>query len=263
MTPSAPATDTRVVVFARAPEPGAAKTRLIPLLGADGAAALQGVLLDHALTTAIAADIGRVELWCAPSAQHPLLSACLQRHGIDGVSQCEGDLGARMQHAAAATLAAAARVIIIGADCPALTADDLRAAAAALDGHHDAVLIPAEDGGYVLIGLKWWDARLFSDIVWGGDQVLAATRARLAALQLALARTAAVMGRGSPRGSRALARERTDSGSRPRARDAASALTAPRSTRSSAAAAYARSSRLRARRPRTADQKSYFLKTNR
>jgi hypothetical protein len=182
MTPPAPATDTRVLVFARAPDPGAVKTRLIPLLGAQRAAALQSVLIDRALETALAAGVGRVELWCAPSAQHPLLAQSTQRHGVDAVSQCDGDLGARMQHAAAATLAAAARVIIIGTDCPALTADDLREAAAALDGPHDAVLIPAEDGGYVLLGLKWWDARLFSDVAWGADSVLAATRARFAAL---------------------------------------------------------------------------------
>ena len=182
MTPPATAAETRVIVFARAPEPGVAKTRLIPLLGAERAAALQGILLERALATAINANIGRVELWCAPSAQHPLLAACAQRHGIDAVTQCDGDLGARMQHAAAATLAANARAIIIGTDCPALTADELRAAANALDREHDAVLIPAEDGGYVLIGLNGWDARLFSGIAWGGDQVANATRARFAAM---------------------------------------------------------------------------------
>lgn len=183
MTAPAAVTDTSIIVFARAPEPGAAKTRLIPLLGAERAAALQRLLIDRALETALAAGVGRVELWCAPSAQHPLLTHSTQRHGVDAVSQCDGDLGARMQHAAAATLAAAARVIIIGTDCPALTADDLRAAAAALEAPHDAVLIPAEDGGYVLIGLNWWDARLFSDMAWGGAQVMTATRARLAALK--------------------------------------------------------------------------------
>jgi len=176
------AIETRVVVFARAPEPGAAKTRLIPLLGADGAAALHSLLIERTLITAIASAVGRVELWCAPSASHPLLSACMQRHGIDGVTQCEGDLGARMQHAAASTLATAPRMLLIGTDCPALTAADLRTAASALEEGHDAVMIPAEDGGYVLLGLKWWDARLFNYIAWGGDQVLAATRARLAAL---------------------------------------------------------------------------------
>jgi hypothetical protein len=182
MTAPAPAADTRIIVFARAPEPGAAKTRLIPLLGAGRAAALQLILIDRALSTALAAGIGPVELWCAPSAQHPLLMRCAERHGIGAASQCDGDLGARMLHAAVTALAATPRVIIIGADCPVLTAGDLQRAAAALAGHHDAVLIPAEDGGYVLIGLRWWDARLFAGIAWGTDQVMTATRERLAAL---------------------------------------------------------------------------------
>lgn len=182
MTAPAPAADTRIIVFARAPEPGAVKTRLIPLLGAARAAALQRMLIDRAITTALAAGIGPVELWCAPSAQHPLLTRCAEQHGIEAASQCDGDLGARMLHAAVAALAATPRVIIIGADCPALTSGDLRRAAAALVDRHDAVLIPAEDGGYVLIGLKWWNAGVFTDIVWGTDQVMTATRERLAAL---------------------------------------------------------------------------------
>lgn len=182
MTTCARATDIRVVVFARAPVAGAAKTRLIPLLGAKRAAALQRVLIEHTLATACAAAIGPVELWCDPSALHPLWAACADRHGVERVSQCGGDLGVRMQHAAATVLAGCARAIIIGTDCPALTADDLRHAARALDDRHDAVLIPAEDGGYVLIGLKWWDARLFRDIAWGSSQVLDATRKRLGEL---------------------------------------------------------------------------------
>ncbi len=181
MTPPVPATETRIIVFARAPEPGRAKTRLIPLLGADGAAALQGLLIERALATARTAAVGQVELWCEPSAQHPLLSAFMQRHGIEGVTQCDGDLGERMHHATTSALASATHILLIGTDCPAMAADDLRAAAAALDAH-DAVIIPAEDGGYVLLGLNWRDARLFTNIEWGGDRVLAATRERLAAL---------------------------------------------------------------------------------
>lgn len=182
MTPPARANETCIVVFARAPEPGAAKTRLIPVLGADGAAALHGLLIERTLATAIASAVGRVELWCTPTAQHPLLSACLQRYRVEGVTQCDGDLGARMQHAAASSLAVNRHVLLIGTDCPALTADDLRAAARALEAQYDAVVMPAEDGGYVLLGLNSWDARLFNDIAWGSDQVLAATRARLSAL---------------------------------------------------------------------------------
>ena len=87
-----------------------------------------------------------------------------------------------MLHAALAGLAVTPSVLIIGSDCPALSAGDLQRAAVALANQHDAVLVPAEDGGYVLIGLKWWDARLFSDIAWGTDQVMAATRERLTLL---------------------------------------------------------------------------------
>ncbi|MEO7728110.1 MAG: TIGR04282 family arsenosugar biosynthesis glycosyltransferase [Burkholderiales bacterium] len=183
MTPSASATETRVIVFARAPEAGMAKTRLIPALGAHGAAALHSLLIERALATAISAAVGAVELWCAPSAQHPLLAASARRHGIAAFTQCEGDLGARMQHAVTTTLAAVQRVIIIGTDCPVLTAEVLRAAAAALDAKQDAVLTPAEDGGYVLLGLARCEARLFDDIEWGSDRVLALTRARLTELR--------------------------------------------------------------------------------
>ncbi len=179
MTAPAAVTDTRILVFARAPEPGAAKTRLIPLLGAGRAAALQRLLIDRALSTALAARVGPVELWCAPSAQHPQLAQCAARHGVGAASQCDGDLGARMLHAAVTALAITPHVIMIGADCPALTAADLQRVAAALASDFDAVLIPAEDGGYVLIALKWWDARLFDGIAWGSDSVMAATRERL------------------------------------------------------------------------------------
>ncbi len=182
MTTPAPVAETRILVFAKAPVAGMAKTRLIPLLGAQRAAALQRVLIERALATALDAGIGPVELWCSPSALHPLLARYAPQFGVTAASQCDGDLGARMLHAAVTALASHPRVIIIGTDSPALTAADLQRAARSLDRHHDAVLIPAEDGGYVLIGLKRCDARLFGDIAWGGKNVMAATRDRLAAL---------------------------------------------------------------------------------
>lgn len=182
MTQTVRAIEIRVLVFARSPDPGAAKTRLIPELGPVGAAALQSLLIERALTTATSAAVGAVELWCAPSAKHALLAASARRHKVAALTQCEGDLGARMHHAAATALATADRVIVIGTDCPALTAADLRAAADFLAAGHDAVIGPAEDGGYVLLALSHCDARLFADIEWGSDRVLAATRARLAAL---------------------------------------------------------------------------------
>jgi rSAM/selenodomain-associated transferase 1 len=176
------ATETRIIVFARAPEAGCAKTRLIPLLGAAGAAQLQACMIERTLKTALAASVGPVELQCEPSAEHPLMHSYIQRHSIEGTSQCTGDLGERMHHAALSALASAGRVLLIGTDCPAMTPADLRAAHTAL-GSNDAVLIPADDGGYVLLGLNRPDMHLFSDIKWGGDQVLVITRERLSELQ--------------------------------------------------------------------------------
>jgi hypothetical protein len=178
---SVPAIETRIVVLARAPVAGTAKTRLIPLLGAHGAAALQEQLIEHTLATAIAANIGGVQLWCSPSAQDPTLAKLADRYDIDRVTQCEGDLGERMLHASQVTLATSSRMLMIGTDCPALTPANLQAAVNVLDGH-DSVLIPAEDGGYVLLGLTRTDARLFSQIAWSNDQVLDTTRARLTQL---------------------------------------------------------------------------------
>jgi rSAM/selenodomain-associated transferase 2/rSAM/selenodomain-associated transferase 1 len=177
----APRIDATIAVFAKAPEPGAAKTRLIPLLGAAGAAALQARLTERALATAAEAALGPVTLWCTPTTEHPLLTSAAAATGAGRAAQCDGDLGARMFAATAAALVDFSRVIIIGTDCPALTPVQLREAAAALEDD-DAVLVPAEDGGYALIGLRRADARVFAGIEWGGATVMAATRRNLAAL---------------------------------------------------------------------------------
>jgi rSAM/selenodomain-associated transferase 1 len=171
-----------VIVFAKAPEPGAVKTRLVPLLGADGAAALHARLVERALATARAAAIGGVELACAPDAEHPFFRYCGEHYGAALARQSGGDLGARMHEACSRALARAASVLVIGADCPALLPAHLREAQRALAEDREAVLAPAEDGGYVLIGLTRCDVRLFDGIAWGGSHVMADTRHRLAAL---------------------------------------------------------------------------------
>ena len=156
-------TRTRIIVFAREPRAGQVKTRLVPLLGAAGAARLHARLLARALDTAHAARPGAVQLQWARR-------------------QRGADLGARMQYAFREALRRAARVILIGADCPALRARDLRRCARWLAGGADAVFAPTEDGGYALIALRRVSPRLFDGIEWGGAQVMAQTRARLAAL---------------------------------------------------------------------------------
>ena len=157
-------TRTRVIVFARTPHAGRVKTRLIPLLGGQGAARLHARLLRRALGTARAARLGAVKLWTAERKQRG------------------ADLGARMHHAFARSLRRADRVVLIGSDCPVLRPRDLRQAARWLAGGADAVFAPAEDGGYALIALRRVSAGLFQGVEWGGAQVMAQTRERLAAL---------------------------------------------------------------------------------
>ena len=176
-------TSCRIVVFAKAPEPGKVKTRLIPALGEAGAAALHRRLVMHSLRAAQEADLGPVELWCAPDTRHAFFAECERGFGVSLHSQCEGDLGARMRRALEEVLGRAERAILVGSDIPALSAQYLRDAERALSGARDVVIGPAEDGGYVLIGLKRSDPELFRDIPWGEPEVLAETRGRIAALR--------------------------------------------------------------------------------
>jgi rSAM/selenodomain-associated transferase 1 len=168
-----------VAVLAKAPVPGRVKTRLIPSIGAHAAAILQERLTERAMETATAAMTGPVTLWCAPDPTHPSFRVLGIRHAIALRRQPEGDLGARML---AATYGGP--TLVIGTDCPALTAGHLRAAADALHAGADVVLIPAEDGGYVLIGTRTHYPALFENMAWGTDTVLAETRARIATQRL-------------------------------------------------------------------------------
>lgn len=171
----------RLLVFARPPVSGAAKTRLAPALGADGAARLHAALVRHSLRQAAAADPRALELWCAAAEPGDTLAALAREAGARVQAQAGPDLGARMAHALAGATADGTPAIVIGTDCPWLDAGALRAAAADLDGA-DAVVGPALDGGYVLLGLHRVEPALFRRIDWGTGGVLAATRARLRAL---------------------------------------------------------------------------------
>jgi len=182
MTASAAENVCRVMVFARAPTPGEAKTRLIPALGAAGAAALHRRLVMHCLRAAGDSRLGLVELWCAPGTGDPFFHECERRFGASLHPQGEGDLGARMQRAFDSALARARRAILVGSDIPTLSALYLRDADQALRRGDDAVIGPAEDGGYALIGLSRCDPELFRGIPWGGSEALAETRRRIAAL---------------------------------------------------------------------------------
>ena len=173
---------TAVIVFARAPSPGAVKTRLIPVLGAEGAAALHARLTEQTLETVRAAALARIELHGTPDIGDPFLRSCTRQFAGALVAQTGADLGARMRAAFESVLARHPRALLIGSDCPALTAHHLRQADGALRDGADAVFVPCEDGGYALIGLRRNDALLFDRIPWGSATVMADSRERLVAL---------------------------------------------------------------------------------
>lgn len=166
-----------VAILARAPIPGQAKTRLIPALGPAGAARLQRWLLQRTVAMVLVADVGPVTLWCAGDPRHPDFAVCRAYGAVTVRHQPEGDLGRRMLTAIGES-ATSSGVLVIGTDCPALTASHLREAADTLQ-RNDAVVYPAEDGGYVLIGMGEPHACVFSGVDWGSDRVMAQTRERL------------------------------------------------------------------------------------
>lgn len=169
----------RVAVFAKAPVPGAVKTRLQGLLGTEGAAALHAALVRRALATAVASGAGPVELHCAPDVEHAFFAACAREFNAALLPQRGANLGERMRGAFEQAFGRGEALLVIGTDCPALGAEVLRAARDALR-QHDAVIVPSEDGGYVLIGLARPVDGVFDGVDWGSEAVLAQTRARFA-----------------------------------------------------------------------------------
>lgn len=170
-----------IAVFAKAPQAGAAKTRLIPALGAAGAARLQRQLTLQALRLAQHFCTGQMTLWCSPDTHHHFFQALHTRFGLRLCSQSGTHLGTRMSNAFAAH---DGPLLLIGTDCPAMETGHLVTAANVLCEGHDAVFIPAEDGGYVLVGLRRPQPRLFENIDWGSASVMAQTRERLTELDL-------------------------------------------------------------------------------
>lgn len=181
--------DFPLAILAKAPLPGRVKTRLIPALGAETAARLHAQLLRQTLTVATAATVShRISLWTALDHAHPLFLELARRYDIELHAQPAGDLGQRMHHALTAMPGPG---LVIGSDCAVLTPALLRQCHAAL-AESDAVCLPAEDGGYALIGARRPDIRLFAAIDWGSERVMAQTRHRVAALGWRLACPATV-----------------------------------------------------------------------
>ena len=135
--------------------------------------------MDRTLRTALAAGFEHVELCCASRDKGDYFNKIQKNFGVQLRAQGSGNLGERMYRA----LRRHPGAVLIGSDCPALRPADLRAAAKALRAGADAVLSPAEDGGYALIGMRSASRAAFQGVRWGSPQVLAQTRARLKRLR--------------------------------------------------------------------------------
>jgi uncharacterized protein len=177
----------RLIIFTRYPRPGTAKTRLIPALGAEGAATLQRQMTEHTLTQVKNLPAISVEIWFADDRfTQGLMQDWL---GTEWVyqPQSEGDLGDRLIAASQTAFAAGMeRVIIIGTDCPGLDSDRITQGFQALQDH-DLVLGDATDGGYYLIGLRRSIPELFKGINWSTSEVRQQTVAIANQLKLTVA----------------------------------------------------------------------------
>ncbi|TAN68212.1 MAG: glycosyltransferase [Methylobacter sp.] len=171
--------DSVLMIFCKAPIPGQVKTRLIPELTAEQAAELHIELGIKTLQRATLNSLCPVQLWCAPNADHDFFTASKAAYSLALKQQQGADLGERMSRAFCSALAEYSHALLIGCDCPSLTGQDLEQALTALSQGNEVVLAPAEDGGYVLIGLNRPHPELFDNVPWGTELVLGQTRSRI------------------------------------------------------------------------------------
>lgn len=163
----------------RAPVEGQVKTRLIPALGETSATELHRRMIEHAVNNGIAAEFTDIELHCSPDIHHPFFQYLAAEYDITLVNQQGHDLGQRMFHALSSSLKQDRPCLLIGTDCPVIDRPYLQLAADSLETAADVVLGPAEDGGYVLIGVKYCTDAIFCEIDWSTERVLEQTLDKL------------------------------------------------------------------------------------
>lgn len=168
-----------LVLFARLPTPGKVKTRLIPILGAEGACELHAAMVDDIIARFSVQELGesgittRLAILRDPHDPSPLPASWASLPRFD---QAGDTLGERMARALQRVLDAGhQRVVLIGTDAPTLPTHHVVEAFEKLE-HTDIVLGPATDGGYYLIGANKVPPRhLFAGIEWGTREVFAQT----------------------------------------------------------------------------------------
>ena len=178
-----------LIVFAKPPIAGLAKTRLIPAIGEAQAAEIHGKLLIHTLSNVVFTsekdNRWDTHLWCSEKPEHPFFQVCQRQFNLKLHVQSGNGLGERMAHAMRHMLNEYEKVCIIGADCPVIDRDKIHQVFASLNKNDDVVITPAEDGGYVLLAIKQQLLdNIFTDIEWGKADVYQRTLTNLRNLNL-------------------------------------------------------------------------------
>lgn len=174
--------DTVLLVFAKAPIPGEVNTRLIQYIGVDKATLLQEELVHLRLSALTEANLCSVQLWCSPDCTNDFFNTCHEVYGVDLFEQKGVDLGARMSMAIKENAGRFKHVVLVGTDAPALSVKAIDDAINVLKSSHDIVIVPAEDGGYVLVGMNQHYREIFLSVPWGTNRVLKKTRGNVIAL---------------------------------------------------------------------------------
>lgn len=171
--------DSVVLLFAKAPVEGKVNTRLIADIGVSVATKLQHELIHHRLLMLSKANLCDVRLLCAPDSRHDCFVQCAQQYPITLFEQSGSDLGERMANAIQDALRQYRLCIVIGTDAPALDGIAVQQALDALHEGAEVVFVPAEDGGYVLVGMQQPYDFLFQEISWGSAAVMQQSRNKL------------------------------------------------------------------------------------
>lgn len=167
--------DVVLQLFVKAPVKGKVKTRLVPALGEVGALKLYEAMLEYMTALLCKPCYCHVELWVALDSQHAFIQRLADQYGCTVHAQQGASLGERMQRAVQNGLDSARKVILVGGDCLSVDLSYVQQAVALLDSEGGTVIGPAEDGGYVLLGVSKLEAAMFEGIGWGSSEVLKQT----------------------------------------------------------------------------------------
>lgn len=172
--------DAHLLIFAKAPVEDQVKTRLIPNIGSINATKLYRLMLEQVVATIANCHLCPVTLCCTPDTEHSSFKTLQSQYAVELDLQHGRDLGEKMYNAVSRALKTARSVVVVGTDCLQLTESFLGHVLAMLsDRKTDAVITPAEDGGYVLLGLNRVDHAIFTDIEWSTERVMIQTRTAL------------------------------------------------------------------------------------